>query len=194
MSIMTRGEALANGLVHYFTANPCKHGHIAIRYAKTGQCSECLSQRGKRPDVKLQVAAKAKTEESRKHNRNRARDYYRRKNPVKRIFHKNKTHAKIASNLRNRVNLALCGKNKSESTMRLLGCTIPELFLHLESQFAEGMDWDNHGKHGWHIDHIRPCASFDLADSDQQRQCFHYSNLQPLWAGDNLSKGSTLPL
>jgi hypothetical protein len=56
------------------------------------------------------------------------------------------------------------------------------------------MSWDNHGKHGWHIDHIRPCASFDFSDPEQQQQCFHYSNLQPLWAGDNLSKGSTLAL
>ena len=50
------------------------------------------------------------------------------------------------------------------------------------------MSWDNYGIHGWHIDHIRPCASFDLTDPEQQRQCFHYPNLQPLWAFDNLSK------
>jgi hypothetical protein len=190
MNIMTRGEALAQNIVYYFTANPCKHGHIAIRYAKTGQCSECLSQRSKRLDVKLKVAAKSKTEESRKRKRDYHRDYYRRKNPVKRIFHESKIHAKIASNLRNRINLALCGKNKSESTMQLLGCTIPELLLYLELQFCVGMNWDNHGKDGWHIDHIRPCASFDLTDPEQQRKCFHYSNLQPLWAADNIRKGA----
>ena len=52
------------------------------------------------------------------------------------------------------------------------------------------MTWDNWQHDGWHIDHIRPCASFDLADLEQQRQCFHYTNLQPLWAADNIRKGA----
>ena len=52
------------------------------------------------------------------------------------------------------------------------------------------MSWDNHGYDGWHVDHIRPCASFDLTDEEQVRKCFHYTNLQPLWAKDNLRKGS----
>jgi hypothetical protein len=51
------------------------------------------------------------------------------------------------------------------------------------------MNWSNYGLHGWHIDHIRPCASFDLSKSEEQRKCFHYTNLQPLWAKENLSKG-----
>jgi hypothetical protein len=78
----------------------------------------------------------------------------------------------------------------SLGTLELLGCTIQELKIHLESQFEEGMSWENYSKAGWHVDHIRPCASFDLTDPTQQKQCFHYSNLQPLWAKDNLSKGS----
>jgi len=52
------------------------------------------------------------------------------------------------------------------------------------------MSWDNYGYRGWHIDHIRPCASFDLTDPEQQRECFHYTNLQPLWWQDNLRKGT----
>ena len=74
------------------------------------------------------------------------------------------------------------------NTMQLVGCTTDELMLHLQSQFKPGMAWNN--RHLWHIDHIRPCASFDLLDAEQQRQCFHYTNLQPLWAMENLSKGS----
>ena len=50
------------------------------------------------------------------------------------------------------------------------------------------MSWGNYGK--WHVDHIRPCASFNLVNEEEQKKCFHYTNLQPLWAKDNLSKGS----
>ena len=52
------------------------------------------------------------------------------------------------------------------------------------------MSWNNHGKFGWHMDHIKPCASFDLTDPKQQEECFHYSNYQPLWWNENLSKGA----
>jgi len=61
----------------------------------------------------------------------------------------------------------------------------------LEIQFQSGMTWDNWGKtgwDGWEIDHIRPCASFDLSDLEQQKQCFHWTNLQPLWSAENRSK------
>lgn len=75
-------------------------------------------------------------------------------------------------------------------TIDLLGCTISELRQHLENRFIGGMTWENHGLHGWHIDHIRPCASFDLTQPAQQRECFHYLNLQPLWAKDNMSKSA----
>ncbi len=78
---------------------------------------------------------------------------------------------------------------KCDSTMKLLGCSIQDVRHHLEKQFAVNMSWDNHGFSGWHIDHIKPCASFDLTKEDEQRKCFHYTNLQPLWAKDNLVKG-----
>lgn len=75
--------------------------------------------------------------------------------------------------------------------MKLLDCSPLFLKEHLEKQFKEGMTWDNHTTDGWHIDHIRPCCSFDLTKKEQQEECFHYSNLQPLWATDNLKKGGT---
>lgn len=90
-----------------------------------------------------------------------------------------------------RVRVALAVKNvgayKMDSTMALVGCTPDQLRTHLEMQFLEGMTWENYGK--WHIDHIRPCVAFDMGDPEEQRKCFHYSNLQPLWAFDNHSKG-----
>jgi len=80
------------------------------------------------------------------------------------------------------------GSMKSDTSISLFGCTADELKTHLESQFTEGMSWDNYGTHGWHIDHIRPCASFDLTLDTEQKTCFNYSNVQPLWAKDNILK------
>lgn len=92
--------------------------------------------------------------------------------------------------MRGRIKTAIKSQYSSKAckSTNLLGCTIQECREHLESQFKEGMTWENHGTHGWHIDHIRPCASFDLTDPEQQKQCFHYTNLQPLWADENLEK------
>lgn len=98
---------------------------------------------------------------------------------------------RIRTNLSHRLYKALKGICKSTSTLKLLGCTIAELKQHLETKFTIGMSWDNYGR--WHIDHVTPCASFDLTDPEQQRKCFHYSNLQPLWAIDNLRKSCFLP-
>lgn len=94
---------------------------------------------------------------------------------------------RLVHNLRGRMNHALNGNIKVAKSLELLGCTGEELAKHLQSQFQGGMTLDNHGK--WHIDHIKPCSAFDLSDPEQQKQCFHYTNLQPLWAEDNLRKG-----
>jgi len=99
---------------------------------------------------------------------------------------------KILYNLRGRLYKALKGFSKSKKTLDLVGCSIEELKQHLESQFTKGMSWDNYGFYGWHIDHIKPCALFDLSDPKQQELCFNYINLQPLWAEDNLKKSKYL--
>ncbi len=91
--------------------------------------------------------------------------------------------------LRGRIHHALKGKTKVATTLKLTGCSWDFLMQHIESQFVEGMSWEN--RHLWHLDHIRPCSSFNLLEESEQRECFHYSNLQPLWAQDNLKKGST---
>ena len=68
-----------------------------------------------------------------------------------------------------------------------LGCSMSELMSHLESKFLPGMSWNNRNQ--WHVDHIKPLYAFDLTDPEQQAVAFHYSNLQPLWALDNMRKG-----
>lgn len=78
----------------------------------------------------------------------------------------------------------------------MLGCAPAIAKWFLEQQFydnsvtGEKMTWDNHAPKGWHVDHIVPLSLFDLRDSVQQKKAFHVSNLQPLWAKENLSKGA----
>lgn len=93
---------------------------------------------------------------------------------------------RISSNCRGRIYKALKGQKKSKSTEKLVGCLFSELKVYLELKFLEGMNWNNYGE--WHIDHILPCASFDLSKKEEQEKCFHYTNLQPLWGSDNIRK------
>jgi hypothetical protein len=102
--------------------------------------------------------------------------------------YKNDIEYRLTLLLRSRMKHALNGKLKISTTKELLGCTLSEFKKHIENQFAEGMSWENYGRYGWHIDHIKPCASFDLSKPEDQKICFHYTNLQPLWAKDNLTK------
>ena len=76
---------------------------------------------------------------------------------------------------------------KPTNTFKWVGCSPEQLKTHIESLFQEGMTWDNYGKKGWHVDHIRPVSSFKPEEWDQIN---HYTNLQPLWAEDNLLKGN----
>ena len=98
---------------------------------------------------------------------------------------------RIRLNLRSRINQAIKKSNSKRlfKLEKLIGCTIQELKDHLESQFSEGMTWDNQGQ--WHIDHIKPCVTFDLTKKQDQLDCCNYKNLQPLWAEENLKKGSS---
>ena len=101
---------------------------------------------------------------------------------------------KITELLRGRVGRSILLKRgyRSEKTKELIGCSAEFIKHHIESQFTEGMSWENHGIFGWHIDHILPIDSFDLGDEEQIKKCFHWTNLQPLWAEDNWRKGNKI--
>jgi hypothetical protein len=232
MDIISRKDALAQGLKHYFTGKPCKREHVAPRFVSTRQCSACQAHheqvyysenpayREKRiakaakeyEAIKADPAKKAAYDErfARNSRARYAKDPERFKGATKatRAKYLDRYKAKaceaaknrydtdpvyrLTSSLRLRVLQAIkkCGAAKSTFTQELLGCTYEEARQHLAAQFLPGMTWGNHGE--WEIDHIRPCASFDLTDPAQQRECFHYSNLQPLWRLDNRSKGDRL--
>jgi hypothetical protein len=112
-------------------------------------------------------------------------------NKYKKERYYNDIKYRITVLLRSRVGQAIKkGKGvKFKKTMELVGCDLESLKKHLESLFVDGMTWDNCGE--WHIDHIRPCSSFDLTKESEQKICFHYSNLQPLWATENLKKSDS---
>lgn len=141
---------------------------------------------------------KEKYREYRKKNKDRIRqskqENKQKYNERTKIRHKERYHSdieyRLRISLRNRLNKVITRDSKKASVLKLVGCGLHELKLYLESKFTEGMTWNNYGK--WHIDHIKPCCSFDLTDFAQQKQCFHYTNLQPLWAKDNISKGGRI--
>ena len=90
---------------------------------------------------------------------------------------------------RARLQAALKGESKSASTMKLIGCTRDELRRHIESKFEPWMTWENQGRGGWDIEHIKACANFNLGDPEQQCACFNWSNLQPMEHIANIKKG-----
>jgi len=159
------------------------------RWLSNTACVECSRVRRFRHPI--YAAKKQKPEERKKskayyssRKRKNARNHYLRTVRRKNLYHR------LYRGQLHRIKLALFKNKKSLPTTKLLGCTIEHLRWHLEKQFIPGMTWKNHGQ--WHIDHIKPCASFDLTKSAQQRKCFHYTNLQPLWALDNIRKGAKI--
>jgi hypothetical protein len=108
---------------------------------------------------------------------------------AKRVLTKrNAAEQKLARILRRRFNKAVKLHQSSSYILKVCGCSLEDLRKHLESQFKPGMTWENHGFYGWHIDHIKPLAKFDLNDPDCQKRAFHYTNLQPLWKDENFAK------
>ena len=109
---------------------------------------------------------------------------------MKRIKKKIDPGFKLSKTLRSRIGSALSSikAKKKMNTMSLTGCDINFLKNHLEKQFTDGMTWQNHGE--WHVDHIIPCASFDLTQKIEQQVCFNWRNLQPMWETENLEKSN----
>jgi hypothetical protein len=134
--------------------------------------------------------------EWRRNNRSRARSncqkWYQnhRREYIEYILHRRKTNPneKLRHRLRTRLSDALRGNKKVGSAVSDLGCSIPEFKSYIESKFSCGMTWSNYGNE-WHLDHIIPLSKFDLTERDQLLIACHYSNYQPLWKHDNLSKG-----
>lgn len=100
----------------------------------------------------------------------------------------------LKKRIRSRLNDFVTGQNINVTgCLRYLGCDMTCLIAHLESKFQEGMSWENYGRDGWHLDHIIPLSAFDLTDPEQLKIACHYTNIQSLWAKDNLVKSNKIP-
>ena len=219
MNIISEKEAKSQGLAKFYTGRPCKRGHDSERWVN-GSCVQCSKERDskrKRPldTEEKKIKAREKSKRWREQNKERSRELKRasmrrlyadpeyrarhlekkrcpesreKTNARERQRYQSSRDARMCRVIRNRVRAALNGKLRSGSAIEMLGCSIDEARVHLESQFSEGMSWDNHGD--WHIDHIKPLSWFDLSDPKQMAEACHYTNLQPLWGSENISKGN----
>lgn len=149
-------------------------------------------ERNKGKDLDKKIAYRnSRKEEKRLYDRKyRSLNAEKIKKQKKDWHNKNKDNPeqKIKRNLRRRIHHLVAKTNKSKHTMEMLGCDIDFFMSYLENKFYGNMTFDNYGS-VWHIDHIRPCCSFDLTIKENQYICFHYTNLQPLLKEDNLKKG-----
>lgn len=124
--------------------------------------------------------------EHRKKNRKRYTEY------CKKSIEKKKDDVifRLKGVVRSRTGRVINKSKVGKSSLDLIGCTYEELVIHLEKQFKEGMNWENRGKYGWHIDHKIPLNS--AKTEEELIKLCHYTNLQPLWAEENLRKSNTL--
>lgn len=156
----------------------------------TSQCRKCRREKTKEHYL-------FNINKTRKHQREYAR-LWRKKNKKHFLkWRRNRHHFRqktepmyrIEHALRGLVRRSIKGKGKSAHTMELLGCSINEFKKHIESQFANGMSWENYGKEIWHLDHIKAVCEFtDLSLPEQQRECCHYTNLRPLWTTTEIAE------
>jgi len=161
------------------------------RYERTDKRKAKRKANREKEEIKLRTKA---YREANKEKIKASQQNYHRNNRVKvraqvRKRLKENVKFRLSHNLRARFHDALKKANisKNSSVHDLIGCSVEDLKAYLASLFEEGMSWDNYGK--WEIDHILPVASFDLTSIDQQKECFNYKNLQPLWAEENRKKG-----
>ena len=164
----------------------------------------CLKNKEKLNKISKEYYLKNKEKHNKKARKNYSKNKEKRREQVKlyrlenkekiRLYRLNNIQFKLARTCRSRITRLLKGNNITENkkTMELIGCSKKQLMDHFESQFREGMTWDNRGYKGWHIDHIIPCSAFDLTDPKQKEECCHNTNLQPLWWWENMSKSDRL--
>ena len=196
MEIITRAEAKAQGLKRYFTGKPCKRGHVIERVTSKGECPECKKigwqayYKANKSEIRLNQGGYAKN------NKEKVRGHKQKWLTLNRetVNIASKKRRLITSNrlslfIRNSLQRILTDWNGGAKSGELCcGYTVTELKQRIESLWLDGMSWSNRSE--WHIDHIKPISLFIKEGITDPAIINALSNLQPLWAKDNLSKGA----
>lgn len=205
--IVSRKEAREKGVNKYFTGLECSRGHISQRYTVSAMCITCSLIHGRSEakrkyklkyraanSEKLKLQSRILYSNHREKYNERSKEWIRNNrdkvNEYRRNRYKDDENVKASIAMRGMVKriLNLSGKEKSLSTKTYLGYTKSDLVKHMESLFLEGMNWCNYGE--WHIDHVKPVVLMMREGETRPSIINALSNLQPLWAFDNQSKGS----
>jgi len=169
---------------HYYLYN----GELRYWDGKRCHDKEKIAERNKKWYEENKEAAQNQQKKYREENKEKVRKYQRDRRKTDPLY-------KLKGNLRSRFYDAIMAKNayenKKHGTFTYICCTIAFVLQYIESQFTDGMSWDNYGRGDdkWHVDHRRPCESFDFNIKEEIFMCWHWTNLQPMWQPENLSKG-----
>ena len=204
---LSREEAISLGVSHYFTGAVCGNGHISPRTTTTYHCIRCDTLRSRR--WQKSTPARWKAWKRKKHLKKKstaagrasiqlATARWLANHPDQRralwrassARRRRSANYRIGHALRTRLSIALKNNQKRGSAISDLGCSLTEFRNYIAGRFLPRMSWDNYGVSGWHLDHIKPLASFDLTQREQFVAACHYTNYQPLWASDNCRKGA----
>jgi hypothetical protein len=160
----------------------CKLCAVELPYSKKPNKSKLCNSCYKKTFYQKWISKNDRSE----YRKQYAQDNRTRLSQNKKIKYNADLNFKLKETLRTRLAKAIQRDTKTGSAVKDLGCSIAELKSYLETKWQTGMNWENYGK--WHIDHIKPLSMFDLTDAEQFKQACHYTNLQPLWAEDNIRK------
>ena len=172
----------------------CKENRLLIEYHKASKekdglkdaCKYCIKEQSRERYINNKERINKVTRSWKQRNKSRTRE-------IQKERLKTDINYKLSRNLRKRLWEAVKNK-KPGSAIKELGCTVEELKIYLEKKFyphpvsGEIMTWENYGLYGWHIDHKKPLAAFNLSNKKQFKQACHFTNLQPMWAEENLTK------
>ena len=177
------------------------HRQLRRKYQQSSEYKAKRDEYRKRPEIREKEYKRQKAYLQRPDVADRRAAYFQRKDVKqrRREYEKERRknpHWRIAGSMSKAISKALkvVGETKRRRHWEdIVGYTKEELVTHLENQFQPGMTWDNYGE--WHVDHIVPTAHFDITsvDCDELKKCWALSNLQPLWAADNIRKSDNVP-